>query len=78
VANRGRDVDGPVAGAADVGGAALLKSLKSADAVAEVVPFAVGRVEFVAEGVIEAFLAKVALFFGDPFLKPHVRSDDED
>ena len=73
-----RDVDGPVAGAAHVGLAALLEGLIGADLVAlcrATLPS--GRLHFLAEFVVQAFVLEVALLLGDPFLQPEVRLDDE-
>src|SRR5207342_802106 len=53
----GRDVHGPVAGAADVRFTAFLERLIGADFVALVVNLAVGRAHEFAEFVFEAFLA---------------------
>ena len=57
--------------------AALLDSLIRADLVALVVVLAVGRLDQLAEDVVEAFVFEVALLFGDPFLQPEMRFDDE-
>ena len=76
-ARRG-DVDRPMAGAADIGGAPGLKRLVGADLLAALVvmpPF--GRADQLAKLVIEPFVPEIALFLGDPFLKPEMRLDDE-
>ena len=76
VAVGGRDVHGPVAGAADVGLAPLLDALEGA-LVDLVVVLALGRADQLAEFVVETFGAKIALFLGDPLLQPKMRFDDE-
>src|SRR5580704_8836000 len=73
----GGDVHRPVAGATDVAGAPLLKSLISAELVAQVVLLAFLRVQLVAELVIEAFGGEITLLFGDPFLQAHVRGNNK-
>src|SRR5215469_3388710 len=73
----GRDVDGPMTGTADVAGAALLDRLKGADLVAELMALPGARIHGLAEFIIEPFIAEIAFLFGDPFLQPEVRCDDE-
>jgi hypothetical protein len=74
---RGGHVDGPVAGAAHVGAAALLERLEGADLVAFVVMLAVGGFDQLAKFVVETFLGEIALVVGDPFLQAEVRFDQE-
>ena len=76
MAVRRRDIDRPVAGAAHVGLAALLDALEGALR-ALVVVLAAGRADQLAELVVEAFGAEVALFLGHPFLQTKMRLDDE-
>src|SRR5450631_1862386 len=76
VAARGCDVHRPVAGAADVGLAALLDTLESAPA-GLVVVLALGRADQFAEFVVQSGIAKIALLLRNPFLKPEMRLDDE-
>ena len=76
MAARGRDIDGPVAGAADVGLAALLDALEGA-VIDLVVVLALGGADQLAEFVVEALVAEIALFLGDPFLQPEMRFDHE-
>ena len=76
MAGGGRDIHGPVAGAADVGLASLLDTLERA-LVDLVVVLARGRADQFAEFVVETFGAKIALFLGDPFLQPKMRFNDE-
>src|SRR5262245_19213539 len=66
-----------MAGAADVALAALFERLESANPVASVVNAALGRLDRLAEDVIEAFVPEIAFFLGDPFLKAEMRLDDE-
>ena len=77
VAIGGRDVDGPVAGAAHVRLAAFLERLIGADLVALVVNLAVGRAHQLAEFVFEAFLAEIVLLLRHPFLQAEMRFDEE-
>ena len=77
VAARGRHVDRPVAGAGDVGLAALLDRLEGADLAALGVVGAAAGADQLAELVVEALGAEVALLLGDPFLQTEVRLDDE-
>src|SRR6185503_20654318 len=77
VAPRCRDVYRPVAGAGDIGLAALLDRLEGADLVAlDVVGAAAGADELL-ELVVEALGAEVALLLGDPLLQTEMRLDDE-
>ena len=76
MAARGRNVHGPVAGAAHIGLTALFDALEGAPA-ALVVVLAFGRADQFAEFVIQALIAKIAFLFRDPFLKPEMRFDDE-
>src|SRR5215468_9478724 len=73
----GGDVDGPMAGATDVGRAAVFERLEGADPVALVVNPALGRLDHLLEDVLEAFVAEIAFFLRDPFLKSEMRLDDE-
>src|SRR6059058_2004775 len=73
----GGDVDGPMAGAADVGLAALFERLEGADPVALVVDTALGRLDHLLEDVIEALVAEIVFLLRDPFLKAEMRLDDE-
>jgi hypothetical protein len=66
-----------MAGAADIGLTPRLERLIGADLVALVVMAATGRSDMLAELVIETLSGEVALFFGDPFLQPEMRLDDE-
>src|SRR5262249_26823399 len=77
MAPRGGDVDGPMAGAADLGRAALFERLEGADPVALVVNAALGRLDHLPEDVIEAFVAEIVFLLGYPFLKAEMRLDDE-
>ena len=77
MAVRGGDIDGPVAGAAHVGGAAFLERLERADLVALVVVLAVAGAHQLAEFVVETFVGEIALLVGDPLLEAEVRLDDE-
>src|SRR5215212_773195 len=77
MAGRGGDVDRPVARGADVAGAAALVRLVRADPGAEIVVLAVRAGERALKLVLELRLAEVALLFRHPFVKPHVRRDDE-
>src|SRR6476646_2843231 len=77
MAPAGGDVDGPMAGAADVGLAALFERLEGADPVTLVVNRALGRLDHLLENVVEAFVAEIAFFLGDPFLKAEMRLDDK-
>src|ERR1700752_5385657 len=72
----GGDVHRPMAGATDIGFASFLDALESAMA-ALVVMLAAGRADQFAEFIIESLIAKIALFFRNPFLKPKMRLDDE-
>jgi hypothetical protein len=76
VAVRGGDVDGPVAGAADVGLAALLDALEGAF-IDLVVVLALGRTDQLAKLIVEPFVAEVALLLGHPFLQTEMRFDHE-
>jgi len=72
------DVDGPVAGAADVGVAALLDVLVGADLVRRRMRLGeVLTLEGLAELVIEAFRFEIALLLSHPFMEPEVRRDEE-
>jgi hypothetical protein len=62
-----------MASATDVGLAALLKSLISADPVAEVVLLAIFREDLVAEFVLQSFRREITLSLSYPLLEPHVR-----
>ena len=73
----GGDVHGPVAGAADVAGAAGFQRLVGADLVAELMAAAGGRIHGLAEFVIEALGGEIPFLLGDPFLQAEMRSDDE-
>jgi len=78
VAGRGRDIDGPVAGAADIGAAALLQRLIGADPLAaRVMVLPAGRADLLAKLVIEALGREVPLLLGDPFLQSKMRLYDE-
>ena len=71
MAGRGRDVDCPVAGAADIGVAPSLKRLIGAEPFAAlVVMLAAGRADQFAKLVIEPFRCEIALLLGNPFLQP--------
>jgi hypothetical protein len=65
-----------MAGTADVGLAALLDALEDAPT-ALVVVLALGRADQLAEFVVQSLIAKIAFLFGDPFLKPEMRLDNE-
>src|SRR5262249_56286097 len=69
--------EGPMGGAAYVGGAAALERLHGADLVALVMVRAVGRFDQLLKDVIEAFVLEITLLLGHPFLQPKVRLDDE-
>ncbi len=56
---------------------AAFEGLICAYLVAEVVLFALFGNELFAELVVQAFLGKVAFLFRHPFLKAHMRTDDE-
>src|SRR5262245_52862859 len=71
------DADRPMAGAAHVGGTALLEGLEGADLVALVVMRSAGRLNKLAELVVEAGFPEVALLLGNPFLQPEMRLDHE-
>ncbi len=72
------DVHGPVAGAAHVGVAALLKRLIGAIGLTiSVVRLALRRLDLLVEHVVKALVGEVAFLLGDPFLQPEVRLDDE-
>ena len=73
----GGDVHRPVAGAADVAGAARFQRLIGADLVAELMAAARARIQGFAELVVETLGGEIALLLGDPFLQPEMRSDDE-
>src|SRR5438067_13040202 len=73
----GGDVDGPMAGAADVGLATLFERLEGADPVALVMDIALGRLDHLLEDVIEALVAEIVFLLRDPFLKAEMRLDDE-
>src|SRR5690349_13222561 len=73
----GGDVDGPMAGAADVGLAALFERLEGADPVALVVDTALGRLHRLMEDVIEALVVEIVFLLRDPFLEAEMRLDDE-
>ena len=77
MASAGRHVDRPVAGAGDVGLAALLDRLEGADLVALDVMGAAAGADELLELVIEALGAEVALLLGDPLLQAEMRLDDE-
>ena len=78
VTGRGGDVHRPVARAADVTAASLLEGLVGAHLVGGGVLFRrVPGAVVVAELVVEALVAEVALLLGDPFLQPEVRRDHE-
>src|SRR5438477_10269277 len=64
-------------GAAHVRYAAALERLEGADLVALVVVRPAGRLDQLAEFVVEPLILEVALLLGDPFLQPEVRLDDE-
>src|SRR5258708_29719075 len=72
----GRDVDRPVAGAADISFAARLDALEG-PLRALVVMLAAGRADQFAEFVVEALGAEVAFLLGHPLLQAKVRLDDE-
>src|SRR5262245_37700885 len=73
----GGDIDRPMAGAADVGFAALGDRLEGADLAGHGVMGAAARPNELAEFVVEAFAGEVALLLGHPFLQAEVRFDDE-
>src|SRR5215475_9425077 len=72
----GGDVDGPVAGAADVGLASVLDALEGA-LIDLVVVLALGRADQLAEFIVEPLGAEIALLLGDPFLQAEMRFDHE-
>ena len=75
--SRGGHVDGPMAGAADVGFAPFLKGLVGTHFFAQIVLLPVFRNQFVAEFVVQAFGGEIALFLSNPFLQTHMGGDDE-
>src|SRR5262249_6358659 len=77
IALRRGDADGPMAGAAHVGGAAALERLHGTNLVALVMVRAVGRLDQLLKDVIEAFVLEISLLLRDPFLQPKVRLADE-
>jgi hypothetical protein len=66
-----------VTGAAYRGGAALLEGLIGANLIAKVVPLAFFGDQLIAELIVETLGGEVAFRLCDPFLKAHVRCDDE-
>jgi hypothetical protein len=66
-----------MAGAAYIGGAALLDALVGAVLVALIVMLARGRANELLEFVFEPFRAEIVLLLGDPFLQPKMRLDHE-
>src|SRR5438477_13036388 len=64
-------------GAAHVRYAAALERLEGADLVALVMVRPAGRLDQLAEFVVEPLILEVALLLGDPFLQPEMRLDDE-
>jgi hypothetical protein len=67
-----------VAGAADIGAAALFEGLVGADALAaHVVVLPAGRADLFAKLVVEAFGGEIPLLLGNPLLQPEMRLDDE-
>jgi|HubBroStandDraft_4_1064222.scaffolds.fasta_scaffold40788_2 hypothetical protein len=67
-----------MAGAIDVGGAALFEGLVGAGLLSIlVVRLAVRRSHGFLEDVFETFVREVAFLVGDPFLQPKMRLDDE-
>src|SRR5689334_5112920 len=70
----GRDIDGPVAGAADVGLPTLLDTLERAF-IGLVVVAALGRADQFAELVVEPLGAEIALLLRHPFLQAEMRFD---
>ena len=77
MAVRGRNVHGPVAGAAHIGLSALFDALESTPVTTFVVVLAFGRADQFAEFVIQSLIAKITFLFRNPFLKPKMRFDDE-
>src|SRR5215813_3079039 len=77
MAGRGRDVDGPVTGGAHVALAPSCDRLIGPDAIAEMLLPGVLRADGRTKFVVETLLGEIALFFGNPFLQPEVRRDDE-
>jgi len=77
VADRGGDVDRPVAGAADVRAAAALEGLVGADPVAEVVQPAGRRAELVLKLAVEPLGREIPLVARHPLMQAHMRRDDE-
>src|SRR6202043_4271806 len=76
-AGGGRDVHGPMTGAADIASAAGFERLIGADLVADVMAAARSRIHGLAELVVEAFGGEIAFLLGDPFVQPEMRRDDE-
>jgi hypothetical protein len=77
VAGSRRDIHGPVAGAADIRGAAGFQRLVGAHLGALVMDLAGGLLHFLVEGVLEPLVAKISLLLGHPFLQSEVRLDHE-
>ena len=59
------------------GVAAALEGLVGADLIAQIVQFAIGRGQLIAEFAVEPLALEVALLAGDPFMQPHMRCDDK-
>src|SRR5262245_22057739 len=66
-----------MAGAADVGFAALLDHMKGADLVLGVMVLAVGRLHELEEFVVEPFVLEVALLLRHPLVQAEMRLDNE-
>src|SRR5580698_1893393 len=71
------NVDGPVAGAADIAGPPRFECLIRSNFGAEVMAAGRTGIHGLAELVCETFSRKVILLLGNPFLEAEMRSNDE-
>ena len=75
---RGRcHIHSPVAGTADIAGPAFFKGLVSANLVTKIMHMVGGRFQLVFERIDQLLIIEIALFNGNPFLKPHMRCNNK-